>query len=97
MKVDTVSPPIRSIGGYYILALQGRQEPMGTKIDKPTEAAVSPDGTLPLARLLLPARRHAHQGSRSKRAMKIAANLRASFHGCDMLEKIPEKLQGAVL
>jgi peptidyl-prolyl cis-trans isomerase SurA len=95
MKVDTVSPPIRSIGGYYILALRARQEPMGTKIDKPTEAAVSPDSTLPLARLLLPL------GSSPTRqqvetAMKIAANLRANFSGCDMLEKIPEKLQGAV-
>ena len=33
MAVNTVSPPIRSVGGYYILALRARQEPLGTKID----------------------------------------------------------------
>ena len=55
MAVDTISPPIRSIGGYYILALRERQEPLGTKIaDVPRTNAISTDSTLPLARLLLP-------------------------------------------
>ena len=54
MAVNTVSEPIRSIGGYYILALRGRQEPLGTKIDAPKQDAISADSVLPLARLLLP-------------------------------------------
>ncbi len=54
MAVNTVSDPIRSLGGYYILALRARQEPLGTKIDTPKEAAIGPDSVLPLARLLLP-------------------------------------------
>ena len=39
MAVNTVSHPIRSIGGYYILPLRARQEPLGTKIDTTKEAA----------------------------------------------------------
>jgi peptidyl-prolyl cis-trans isomerase SurA len=95
MKVNTVSPPIRSIGGYYVLALRARQEPMGTKIAKPDEVAVDPDTSLPLARLLLPLGPTPSK-EQVETAMKIAANLRVNFSGCDMLEKIPEKLQGAV-
>lgn len=95
MTVNSVSPPIRSIGGYYILALRGRQEPLGTKIDTPVEASTGPDSTLPLARLLLPL------GSSPSKdvidsAMKIAANLRAAYQGCEMLQKLPEQLKGAV-
>ena len=95
MSVNTLSPPIRSIGGYYILALRARQEPLGTKIDTPLEAPTGPDSTLPLARLLLPL-----GASPSKEvaesAMKIAASLRAGYSGCDMLQKVPEQLKGAV-
>jgi peptidyl-prolyl cis-trans isomerase SurA len=95
MTVNSVSPPIRSIGGYYVLALRARQEPMGTKIDKPVEADTGPDSTLPLARLLLPL-----GASPSKEtiesAMKIAAGLRANYSGCDMLQKVPQQLTGAV-
>ena len=95
LTVNSVSPPIRSIGGYYILALRGRQEPLGTKIDTPVEASTSPDSTLPLARLLLPL------GSSPSKdvvdsALKIATNLRAAYQGCEMLQKLPEQLKGAV-
>jgi peptidyl-prolyl cis-trans isomerase SurA len=95
MTVNSISPPIRSIGGYYILVLRARQEPMGTKIDKPVEADTGPDSTLPLARLLLPL-----GASPSKEtiesAMKIAAGLRANYSGCEMLQKVPQQLSGAV-
>lgn len=95
MAVNTLSPPIRSIGGYYILALRARQEPLGTKIDTPAEAPITPDSTLSLARLLLPL-----GASPTKEvvesAMKIANSLRAGYGGCDMLQKLPQQLQGAV-
>ena len=95
MTVNTVSPPIRSIGGYYIMSLRARQEPLGTKIAAPAEAATGPDSTLPLARLLLPL------GSAPTKeviasAMKIATNLRAAYTGCDMFQKMPAQLSGAV-
>jgi len=95
MAVNTLSPPIRSIGGYYIISLRARQEPMGTKIATPQEAATSPDSTLPLARLLLPLG-NAPSKEVIASAMKIAANLRNAYSGCEMLEKMPAQISGAV-
>lgn len=55
MHPGEVSPPIRSAGGYYILALRERQEAMGTKLPDPgTQQSTTPPGTLPIARILLP-------------------------------------------
>ena len=95
MKVHTVSPPIRSIGGYYILALRARQEPIGTKIAKHKEITVDPDTTLPLARLLLPLGPSPNKEMIAT-AMKLATNIRAGFSGCEMLANVPQKLRGAV-
>lgn len=95
MAVNAVSQPIRSIGGYYILALRQRQEPLGTKIDTVKEAPITPDSVLPLARLLLPISPAATKDVVDS-ASKIAANIRASFGGCDALAKVPDQLKGAV-
>jgi peptidyl-prolyl cis-trans isomerase SurA len=95
MTVNAVSEPIRSIGGYYILGLRARQEPLGTKIDTPTEAAITPDSMLSLSRLLLPLGPSPSKDNMDS-ASKIAANVRAAFNGCDMLSKMPEQLKGAV-
>lgn len=95
MTVNSLSPPIRSIGGYYIISLRARQEPLGTKIATPQEAATSPDSTLPLSRLLLPVGANPSQDVIAT-AMKIATNLRNAYSGCEMLEKIPAQISGAV-
>jgi peptidyl-prolyl cis-trans isomerase SurA len=95
MTVNSVSPPIRSIGGYYILALRGRQEPLGTKIDTQAEPPVTADSTLPLSRLLLPLV-SAPSKDVIESAMKIATNLRASYGGCEMLQKVQTQLSGSV-
>ncbi|MBS0282743.1 MAG: peptidylprolyl isomerase [Proteobacteria bacterium] len=95
MTVNTLSPPIRSIGGYYIISLRARQEPLGTKIAAPQEAATGPDSTLPLARLLLPLGANPSKDVITS-AMKIAVNLRNAYSGCEMLEKMPAQLSGAV-
>lgn len=95
MTVNSLSPPIRSIGGYYIISLRARQEPLGTKIATPQEAATGPDSTLPLARLLLPVGADPSKDVIAT-AMKIATNLRNAYSGCEMLEKIPAQISGAV-
>jgi peptidyl-prolyl cis-trans isomerase SurA len=95
MTVNSVSPPIRSIGGYYIVALRARQEPLGTKIDTPAEAATNPDSTLSLARLLLPVG-NAPSKEVIEGAMKVANSLRAAYQGCEMLQKIPAQVSGTV-
>ena len=62
MEVGAVSDPIRSTGGWYVLGLRERQEPLGTKIAKVPTGPTGPEGTLPLARLLLSDRPAAAQG-----------------------------------
>ena len=82
-------------GGYYILALRARQEPLGTKISTTKEDAITTDSMLPLARLLLPL----GVGTTKEMvdsASKLAANIRTGFNGCDGLSKVPEELKGAV-
>src|SRR5581483_1068707 len=53
MQPGTVSPPIRSNGGYYILGLRQRQEGAGTKVPDPATVA-KPTGPLTVDRVLLP-------------------------------------------
>jgi peptidyl-prolyl cis-trans isomerase SurA len=95
MTPNTVSPPIRSAGGYYILQLQGRQEPMGTKIADISTGASNPDGTLALARLLLPL-----GASPTKElvdaGMQGANNIRNAFSGCPNLKSMSDKMKGTV-
>jgi peptidyl-prolyl cis-trans isomerase SurA len=95
MKQGDISKPIRSTGGYYILQLQARQEPLGTKIDKPVDQAAKPDGTVPLARLLLPLGGEATKADLDA-AEKIAGQVRASYNGCAQLAKVPDQIKGAV-
>jgi len=94
MEPGNVSSPIRGPGGYYILFLRGKQAPEGTKIPEPAESE-SPDGTMPLARLLLPL------GDKPDkelvgRAMQAAEVIREHIAGCEGLEDITKKVSGSV-
>jgi peptidyl-prolyl cis-trans isomerase SurA len=93
MKPSTVSAPIRGAGGYYILLLRGRQEPAGTKI--PQHASLNPDGTLPLARVLLPV---GDKPSKDllDRAMQAAEVIRSHIDGCEHLQELSAKVPGSV-
>ena len=86
MKPGAISDPIRAGGGYYILALHERQEPLGTRIAAPTAAATTTPGTLKLVRLLLPLG-DAPTKEIVEGAMKIAAKIRAGYDGCEKLAK----------
>jgi peptidyl-prolyl cis-trans isomerase SurA len=98
LSVGGVTPPIRSVGGYYILALRDRQEPVGTKaIDPATLQKPEKPGYLPLARLLLPLPPKPPQ-KYLEGAMRIAGQVRQAISSCQHLQKIAETLQkqGAV-
>jgi peptidyl-prolyl cis-trans isomerase SurA len=95
MTPNSVSQPVRSAGGYYILQLQARQEPMGTKIAEVTSAPSNPDGTMPLARLLLPLPPNPDQ-ELVKAGMQGANNIRNAFNGCPNLKALSEKMRGTV-
>lgn len=93
MKPGTISQPIRSTGGYYILALKARQEAAGTKI--PTVAPKAPTDAIPLARLLLPLgptpTREAAEG-----ALKVAMEIESRVQSCEALPQIAQKVRGSV-
>jgi peptidyl-prolyl cis-trans isomerase SurA len=96
MTPNAVSAPIRSAGGYYILQLQARQEPVGTKIaDVSVGVTASPDGTLNLTRLLLPLGA-APTKSIVDAGLKVANQIRTSFSGCASLKTISQKIPGSV-
>lgn len=95
MKTGEVSPPIRAIGGYYILLLHQRLEPLGTKIEtvKPEDRVLPP--TLPLGRLLLPLPPKPSPALQEN-AMRIAHALVGHISGCAVLPKVAKEIQGSV-
>jgi peptidyl-prolyl cis-trans isomerase SurA len=95
MEPGQVSPPVRSVGGYYLLWLRERQEPLGTKIVQAPTAAASPDGTLPLARMLLPLAPNTPQDELEK-VMKVAAQVRGTVQSCEQLAKVHDEMKGSV-
>lgn len=95
LAVGEITPPIRSTGGYYVLALRERQEPMGTKIEEAPTGPTGPAGTLPLARLLFPV------GPKPPKAeldqvMNVARQIAERFQGCASLQDVQKKLPGTI-
>jgi peptidyl-prolyl cis-trans isomerase SurA len=95
LEVGAVSGPIRSTGGYYILGLRERQEPMGTKIDEVPTGPTGPAGTLPLARLLFPVDPRAPK-EQLEQIMKVAVQIQRAYAGCGQLEDLHKKMNGTV-
>jgi peptidyl-prolyl cis-trans isomerase SurA len=94
MQVGSVSPPIRSTGGYYILGLRDRQEGLGTHIPDP--ATVKPVGPLTVARVLLPLGPTPSKQIKEG-AMKIAVEIHDHINGCETLPKIAQQVRGMVV
>jgi peptidyl-prolyl cis-trans isomerase SurA len=96
MKTGDVSEPIRAIGGYYILGLQQRLEPYGTKVDaKVEQPAGTLPTTLPLARLLLPLGPSPSKAL-IENAMKIATNIARNVGNCGGMARVSKQIQGSV-
>ena len=95
MKTGDISPPIRSIGGYYILALRQRLEPVGTKIVDTSEQQKTLPSSLPLGRLLLPISPKSPKPL-IENVFKIAAQLREHITSCEMLPKLAAQVKGTV-
>jgi peptidyl-prolyl cis-trans isomerase SurA len=95
LEVGGMTDPIRSTGGYYILALRERQEPMGTKIDTAPKGPTGPAGTLPLARLLFPVSPKAPKAELDN-IMNVANQITQRYQGCASLEGIHKQLTGTV-
>lgn len=95
LEVGGMTDPIRSAGGYYILALRERQEPMGTKIDTAPKGPTGPAGTLPLARLLFPVDPRSPKKELDN-VMNVANQIQQRFQGCTALEDIHKQLKGTI-
>jgi peptidyl-prolyl cis-trans isomerase SurA len=95
MDVGAVSDPIRSTGGYYVLALRERQEPLGTKIAEAPTAGAGPAGTLPLARLLFPVSPRAPKAQLDE-IVKVAVQIQTHYAGCAQLDELHNKMNGTV-
>ncbi len=93
MAVGSVSPPIRSTGGYYILGLRDRQEGAGTHIPDP--ATVKPVGPLTVARLLLPIGPNPAKPL-LENVMKLAMQIHDHVNGCELLPKMTQQVRGLV-
>ena len=97
MRPGTLSQPIRSSGGYYILLLRGRQEGEGTKLDdqQPQQPVNAHPDSLPLARILLPIGPKPPKALLDKVA-EFANDLRSRIGTCDGLSEAIQKIKGAV-
>jgi peptidyl-prolyl cis-trans isomerase SurA len=95
MDVGAISDPIRSTGGWYILGLRERQEPMGTKIAEVPTGPTGPAGTLPLARLLFPVDPRGPKAE-IEQIMKVAAQIHQRYAGCAQLDELHKQMKGTV-
>ncbi len=95
MEVGAISPPIRSTGGYYVLGLRERQEPLGTKISDAPTGPTGPAGTLPLARLLFPVDPRTPK-PQVEEIMKVAVQIQQHYASCKQLDELHGKMQGTV-
>jgi peptidyl-prolyl cis-trans isomerase SurA len=93
MQPGSVSQPIRSVGGYYIIGLRDRQEAANAVLPDPAKA--KPVGPLTVARVLLPL------GPKPPKqyldnALKLAQQIHDHLNGCDALPKMAEEIHGLV-
>jgi peptidyl-prolyl cis-trans isomerase SurA len=95
MDVGAISDPIRSTGGWYVLGLRERQEPLGTKIADVPTGPTGPAGTLPLARLLFPTGPRPPK-EQFDQVMKVAVQIQQHYTGCSQLDELHTKMTGTV-
>lgn len=96
LPIGSITPPIRSAGGYYILALRDKQEPESMLAAKPpVQQTPERPGYLPLARILLPMPPKASPDY-IEGAMKAAGQIRQAVSSCDQAQKIISGVHGAV-
>ncbi|HEY2011798.1 MAG TPA: peptidylprolyl isomerase [Rhizomicrobium sp.] len=95
LAVGTISDPIRSTGGWYVIALRERQEPMGTKIAEVPTGPTGPAGTLPLARLLFPTGPRPPKDQLDQ-IMQVATQIQQHYAGCAQLDELHNKMSGTV-
>jgi peptidyl-prolyl cis-trans isomerase SurA len=95
LRPGKVAGPIKAEGGYYVVQLRDRREPLGTKIEETPDSPPDPNAPLPLARLLVPVPPTADQDYKDK-ALQLANNLKPQAKTCEDLSSIAKQLPGTV-
>jgi peptidyl-prolyl cis-trans isomerase SurA len=95
MKTGDLSPPVRSTGGYYILVLRQRLEPVGTIIADTSGQSKTLPSALPLARLLLPLGPKPTKAT-IENGIKYAVAIASRITSCEMLSKVPTEVKGTI-
>ena len=96
LRPGQITKPIRAEGGYYVLQLRDRREPIGTKIEAPKSATANdPDAPVPLDRLLIPLPANVDAMLKDK-AIALANNVKAQVRTCADLPGVAMQLQGTV-
>jgi len=96
LKPGQIAGPIRAEGGYHILLLRDRREPVGAEIAAaPAPLPANPNAPLPLDRFLIPLPADA-DAMLKERAMTLATNVASSVRSCADLPNIAGQLQGTV-
>ena len=95
LRPGQIAGPIRAEGGYYVVQLRDRREPIGTKINENATPKFDPDVPVPLDRLLIPLPENVDQMTKD-RALTLAGNLKSQVHSCEELPTVAKQLQGTV-
>ncbi|HXJ00118.1 MAG TPA: peptidylprolyl isomerase [Micropepsaceae bacterium] len=95
LRPGQTTAPIRAEGGFYVLQLRDRREPVGTKTTPVAAAPTDPDAPLPLDRLLIPLPPNPEAMLRD-RAMTLANTVKNQARSCADLPTIANQLQGTV-
>jgi peptidyl-prolyl cis-trans isomerase SurA len=98
LKPGELATPVRGRGGWYLLGLQDRQEPLGTDVNVVEAPKVTyPPGMLPLSHLLLPLPPNVPKDM-LENTMRAAMQVRQAADTCASLEKISQDpiLKGSV-
>jgi peptidyl-prolyl cis-trans isomerase SurA len=93
LRPGQIAGPIRAEGGYYVVQLRDRREPIGTKIVDSPAPAFDPNAPIPLDRLLIPLPENADKTIK-ERAQGIAGSVKAQVHSCDDLPNVAKQLPG---
>ena len=97
MKPLSVSEPVRTQGGFYLLALRDKMRPAGAAAEAkpipPGRPAGVPAGSVKLKRVVLglPPRMSKEE---EQRFLQAAGGLRESIRGCQGLEQFAAQIQG---
>jgi len=96
MRAGGLAGPIHVAGGYYILQVRDRREPVGTVVPKSEQPQTGlPDGPLPLARVLLALPSKASSELKQK-ALQFGQELSTHINGCINLSVVAKQIQGAI-